>query len=264
MSRLAGKNVFITGASAGIGAACALEFAKCNSNLILAARRMDRLDSLKKEILAKYPTVKIHAIELDVRDRKKVFESIEALPSSFKDINVLVNNAGLVQGMDTVETVSEEAFDIVFETNVKGLLSVTQAVLPIMKARDNGHIINIGSIAGIQCYPGGGVYCASKHAVDALTKTLRMELVSTGINVTSIEPGMVETEFSVIRFYGDKSKADKVYEGIEPLTGEDIAETVVFVAGRPPHVNIANMLVLPTNQASVYQVHRKPTAAAAK
>ncbi|KAI9333353.1 hypothetical protein DFJ73DRAFT_854465 [Zopfochytrium polystomum] len=261
MSRLANKTVLISGASSGIGRACAIAFARAPcARIVLAARRFDRIVALKSEIEASFPSVQVHAVELDVRDRAKVFSSLSALPAPFQDIHVLVNNAGLVNGMDTIEKVSEDAYDVMFDTNVKGLLNVTQAILPQMKERDSGHIINISSISGTQVYPGGGVYCASKHAVDALTRTLRLELVATGINVTSIDPGMVETEFSIVRFAGDKAKADKVYEGIEPLTGEDVAETVVFVASRPPHVNIASMLVLPTNQAAVHSVHRKPAA----
>lgn len=257
MQRLASRTVLITGASSGIGRACALAFARSSCpRLILTARRMERLSALKAEIEGQFPTCAVLTIELDVRDRPKVLDAIKTLPDPFKDVSVLVNNAGLVHGTDTIENVSENAYDVMFDTNVKGLLSVTQAILPGMKAKNTGHIINISSISGTQVYPGGGVYCASKHAVDALTRTLRLELVATGINVTSIDPGMVETEFSVVRYYGDKEKADKVYEGLDPLTGDDIAETVVFVASRPPHVNIANMLVLPTHQAAVHCVYR--------
>ncbi|KAJ3012744.1 UNVERIFIED_CONTAM: hypothetical protein HDU68_001046 [Siphonaria sp. JEL0065] len=257
-SRLTGKTALITGASAGIGRATAFEFARSNANmnLILTGRRADRLASIKDELLSSFKGLSVHTIEMDVRDRVKVFEAIEALPEAFKNIHILVNNAGLVKGMDSLETVKPEDFAVMFDTNVKGLLNVTQAVLPGMKARNQGYIINISSIAGTQTYPGGGIYCATKHAVDAMTRTLRMELVSTKINVTSIDPGMVETEFSIVRFYGDKNKADAVYKGIEPLTGEDVAETVVFVASRKPHVNVANMLLLPTNQAAVHLVHR--------
>jgi 3-hydroxy acid dehydrogenase/malonic semialdehyde reductase len=169
---------------------------------------------------------------MDVREKNSVNELLHNLPKDFKDVDVLVNNAGLVVGVDPIETVSEEAINNMFDTNVKGLLNVTQAILPGMKSRNRGHIINISSISGTQVYPNGGVYCASKHAVDALTRTLRLELVSTKINVTSIDPGLVETEFSVIRFGGDKERADAVYKGLDPLTGKDVAETVVFVATR--------------------------------
>ncbi|KAJ3094363.1 hypothetical protein HK100_006156 [Physocladia obscura] len=226
-------------------------------NLILTGRRADRLDAIKAELLASFQGLNVHTVPLDVRDRAKVFEAIESLPAAFKNIDILVNNAGLVQGLDTLENVTPEDFNTMFDTNVKGLMNVTQAVLPGLKARNNGYIINISSIAGTQVYPGGGIYCATKHAVDAITRTLRLELVSTKINVTSIDPGMVETEFSVVRFYGDKAKADAVYKGIEPLTGQDVAELVVFVASRKPHVNVANVLLLPTNQAAVHMVHRE-------
>ncbi|KAJ3291941.1 hypothetical protein HK104_005697 [Borealophlyctis nickersoniae] len=263
MSRLSGKTVLVTGASAGIGEACAIEFAKEGSHLVLAARRIDRLKELKERLAKESPATRVCAVELDVRDRKSVFETIQSLPSEFSDIDVLVNNAGLVIGMETIDTIAEEAVHTMIDTNVKGLLWVTQAVLPGMKTRGRGHIINVSSISGREVYPGGGVYCASKHAVDALTRTLRLELVDTPLNVTSIEPGMVETEFSVVRFRGDKAKADSVYAGVEPLTGKDIAEvrilivTVVFAANRPPHVQIASMLVLPTAQAAVHSVARK-------
>ena len=187
-----------------------------------------------------------------------MFQSIKSLPDEFKQIDVLVNNAGLVIGLDHVEDVTAEALDTMIDTNVKGLFHVTQAVLPTMKARQSGHIINISSIAGTEAYAGGSVYCASKHAVDAITRSLRMELVNTPINVSSIDPGLVETEFSVVRFRGDKLRADAVYKGLRPLTGVDIAETVVFVAGRPPHVQIASMVVFPTNQAAATTVYRAP------
>ncbi|KAJ3011364.1 hypothetical protein HKX48_006865 [Thoreauomyces humboldtii] len=208
MGRLAGKTVLVTGASGGIGAACAVEFAKEGCVLILAARRTEKLAEVQKAITAEAPNVKVQAVELDVRDRKKVFSALENL-----EVDVLVNNAGLVIGVDKIDSVTEEAIDTMLDTNVKGLLFATQAVLPGMKKRGSGHIINISSISGKEVYPGGGVYCASKHAVDALTRTLRMELVDTPINVTSIEPGLVETEFSIVRFAGDKAKADAVYKG---------------------------------------------------
>ena len=194
---------------------------------------------------------------MDVRDRAQVFKEFGNLPESFKNVDVLVNNAGLVIGMDSIETVSEEAINTMFDTNVKGLLNVTQAILPGMKLRNRGHIINISSISGTQVYPNGGVYCASKHAVDALTRTLRLELVHTKINVTSIDPGLVETEFSIVRFQGDKSKADAVYKGLEPLTAKDVAECVVFAATRPAHVQVASMVLFPTHQAAVNVVHRE-------
>ncbi|KAJ3344427.1 hypothetical protein HDU83_005256 [Entophlyctis luteolus] len=235
-------------------------------NLILTGRRADRLEDIKRELLDSFKGLNVHTVELDVRDRAKgrasaipahqVFAAIESLPTSFKTIDILVNNAGLVQGLDTLENVTPADYDTMFDTNVKGLLNVTQAVLPGMKSRNAGYIINISSISGTQVYPGGGIYCATKHAVDAITRTLRLELVSTQINVTSIDPGMVETEFSVVRFRGDQTRADAVYKGLQPLSGQDVAEMVVFVASRRPHVNVANVLLLPTNQAAVHLVHR--------
>ncbi|KAJ3330465.1 hypothetical protein HDU91_003569, partial [Kappamyces sp. JEL0680] len=220
-------------------------------------RRVDRLEELKKVFAKEYPSVKVHSIVLDVRNKEKVVEAIARLPTEFQNIDILVNNAGLVIGVDPIETVSEEAINTMFDTNVKGLMYVTQAVLPGMKKRDWGCIVNINSIAGTEAYANGGTYCATKHAVTALTKSLRHELISTPINVISIEPGLVETEFSVIRYGGDQAKADSVYKGLEPLTGSDIAETVVFATSRKPHVQIASMVVFPTAQAAATTAFRK-------
>ncbi|KAL2918172.1 hypothetical protein HK105_202099 [Polyrhizophydium stewartii] len=256
-SRLLGKAVLITGASAGIGEACAREYARAGAHLILTARRVDRLASLAKELKAQHPSVRVLPVAMDVRDRKQVFSAIEGLPEEFRNVDVLVNNAGLVIGVDPVETVAPEAVDTMFDTNVKGLINVTQAVLPIMKKRNSGHIVNLSSVAGTQAYPGGSIYCGTKHAVDAITRALRMELVSTPINVTSIDPGLVETEFSLIRFGGDKERAAGPYAGLTPLSGEDIAEAIVFATSRRPHVQISTMQIFPTNQASVYHFHRE-------
>ncbi|KAG0361322.1 hypothetical protein BG005_008615 [Podila minutissima] len=253
-SRLHGKNVLITGASSGIGEACARHFAQAGSNLLLAARRKGRLENLKQDLLKKHPQIQISTFELDVRVRDKV----RATASTFGDVDVLVNNAGLVIGLEKLEDISEEAIDTMIDTNVKGLVHVTQAVLPGMRARNKGHIINIGSVAGQQSYGNGSIYCASKAAVASITKALLFETMDTDIRISEINPGMVETEFSVVRFKGDHGKADAVYQGIEPLTGHDIAEMVVFVAGRPAHVNVAEMLVFPTHQAAATTVYRKP------
>ncbi|KAL1914311.1 uncharacterized protein VTP21DRAFT_9004 [Calcarisporiella thermophila] len=258
MGRLEGKNVLITGASAGIGEACARLFAKENANLILTARRLERLDALREGILSKHPNLTVHCAQLDVRNKLAVDGLLPSLPSELQEVDVLVNNAGLVIGLDHVVDVSEEAINTMIDTNVKGLLYVTQAILKGMKERNRGHIINIGSVSGTQVYPGGGTYCGTKHFVDAITRTLLLELVSTPIRVTQINPGMVETEFSLVRFKGDKDRAEKVYEGLQPLTGEDIAELVVFAAGRPPHVNVADVLVFPVNQATASVSHREP------
>ncbi|RUP44887.1 hypothetical protein BC936DRAFT_148893 [Jimgerdemannia flammicorona] len=259
MGRLEGKTVLISGASAGIGEATAKEFARAGSNLarILTARRVERLESLKKELLTKYPSIKVHAVDMDVRNRSAVEKAIASLPNDLKDVDVLVNNAGLVIGLDKVADVTSDAIDTMIDTNVKGLLYLTQAVLPRMKERQQGHIINIGSVSGKQVYPGGAVYCASKHAVDAITRALSLELVDSPLRVTEVNPGMVETEFSVVRFGGDQNKADSVYKGLQPLSGEDVAEIIVFAASRPPHVNIADVLVFPTNQADARTTHRQ-------
>ncbi|KAI8878061.1 NAD(P)-binding protein [Backusella circina FSU 941] len=254
--RLKGKNVFITGASAGIGEACAREFAKEGSNLILAARRVERLESLKDELIKSHPGIHIHTFGLDVRKKANIDEAIAKLPLK-NDIDVLVNNAGLVIGVDHLADVTEDAFDTMFETNVKGLVFVTQAILPGMKANKRGHIINIGSVAGKQSYPGGSIYCGSKHAVDAINRALIYELVDTPIRVSQICPGLVNTEFSTVRFHGDKDKADNVYKGLKPLVGQDIAELVTFTASRPSHVNICDMLVFPTSQADARTTHRE-------
>ncbi|GJJ73911.1 3-hydroxy acid dehydrogenase / malonic semialdehyde reductase [Entomortierella parvispora] len=253
-SRLQGKNVLITGASSGIGEACARHFAQAGSNLILAARRKERLETLKQDLETRHPGIQIRTFELDVRARAKVQETA----AKFGDVDVLINNAGLVIGLDKLEDISEEAMDTMIDTNVKGLVHVTQSVLPGMRKRNKGHVINIGSVAGHQAYGNGSIYCASKAAVASITKALLFETIDTAIRISEINPGMVETEFSVVRFRGDKDKADSVYKGLQPLDGNDIAETVVFVAGRPDHVNIAEMLVFPTNQAAATTVYRKP------
>ncbi|KAK3825296.1 MAG: hypothetical protein J3Q66DRAFT_308683 [Benniella sp.] len=252
--RLQGKNVLITGASSGIGEACARHFAEAGSNLLLTARRTERLETLKQELVAKHPSIKVSTFELDVRVKAKVNAAIE----HFGDVDILLNNAGLVIGLDKLEDITEEAMDTMIDTNVKGLVHVTQAVLPGMRQRNRGHIINIGSVAGQQPYANGSIYCASKAAVASITRALMAETIDTAIRVSEVNPGLVETEFSVIRFRGDKEKADNVYKGLTPLNSDDIAETVIFIAGRPEHVNIAEMLVFPTNQAGATNVYRQP------
>ncbi|KAF9426885.1 hypothetical protein BGZ94_005864 [Podila epigama] len=256
-SRLRGKNVLIVILLILILYFLFASFTPKSSQIqtkLLAARRKDRLEQLKQDLSSKHPEINISTFELDVRVRAKVQETAALLG----DVDVLVNNAGLVIGLDKLEDISEQALDTMLDTNVKGLVHVTQAVLPRMRARDQGHIINIGSVAGQQPYANGSVYCASKAAVASISRALVFETMDTAIRVSEINPGMVETEFSVVRFKGDRSKADAVYQGIQPLTGEDIAETVVFVAGRPAHVNIVEMLVFPTNQAAATTVYRKP------
>ncbi|KAL7309050.1 hypothetical protein PS15m_011176 [Mucor circinelloides] len=258
MGRLEGKTIFITGASSGIGEASARQFAQEGSNLVLTARRVEKLQQLKQDILKSHPKIHVHAVQLDVRDKKQIDTVIAELPAEVKDIDVLLNNAGMVIGTDPLVDVEEAVVDQMLATNVKGLVFLTQAVVPRMKERGTGHVINIGSVAGKQAYAGGSIYCATKFAVDAITKALAIELVDTPIRVSQICPGLVNTEFSTIRFRGDKEKADNVYKGLQPLVADDIAELIVFTAGRPAHVNIADMLVFPVNQADSKTVYRRP------
>lgn len=255
MTDLNGKTVLITGASAGIGEACARAFAREGANLILTARRVERLEALAKELTDEH-SVQVYIRACDVRNKEDVDALILAFPEEFCGIDVLVNNAGLVIGLNKAHETPDEDVDTMMDTNVKGLLHVTRAVVPCMVKEGKGHIINISSIAGHEAYPGGAVYCASKHAVDAITKSLRMDLVDTSLRVTAISPGLVETEFSLVRFNGDESKAKAVYDGLEPLVAKDIAEAVLFAASRPEHVQIADMIIFPTQQASAGIVHR--------
>ncbi|KAF4125361.1 3-hydroxy acid dehydrogenase / malonic semialdehyde reductase [Geosmithia morbida] len=262
--RLAGKTVVITGASSGIGRSTALEFARTspeNLRLILTARRDDALRELAAEIKAEVGDgVKVLPVQLDVRDADAVRGFVGNLPEEWRDINVLVNNAGLVKGVARAPEIREEDVNVMFQTNVTGLINMTQAVLPIfLKRADGGHgdIINIGSIAGREPYVGGSIYCATKAAVRSFTESLRKELIATRIRVMTVDPGQVETNFSVVRFYGDKAKADAVYAGCEPLTPDDIAEIIVFNASRRENLVIADSLVFPNHQASATVLHRK-------
>ncbi|MFC1477685.1 SDR family oxidoreductase [candidate division KSB1 bacterium] len=256
MFSLKKKVAFITGASAGIGLACAESFAAAGAKLILTARRIDRLAQLSTELKEKYDTESL-CIKLDVRKQKEVNDAVDSLPGDWKNIDILVNNAGLARGVETIADGDLTNWDIMIDTNIKGLLNVSRKIIPIMKQRKAGHIINLGSIAGHQVYHGGNIYCATKHAVNALTQAMQIELVDTPIRVSSVSPGMVETEFSMIRFNGDSEKAKNVYKGLQPLTAEDIADAVVFCATRPPHVNINDLIIMPVNQANVYAVHRE-------
>jgi len=250
------KTVFITGASSGIGYACAEVFAKQKFNLLLASRRVDRLHEIATDLQNKYG-IQIHTIGLDVRDKMLVQKVWDELPDKWKNIDVLINNAGLSRGLDPIEQGDTEDWDSMIDTNVKGLLYVTRLVAPLMKEKKQGHIINIGSIAGKEVYPNGNVYCATKHAVDALTKAMRIDLLPYNIKVTSVDPGAVETEFSIVRFKGDSEKAKKVYEGFTPLTAEDVAEAIWFAASRPAHVNVNDLLLMPTAQASGTLFHKQ-------
>jgi len=247
------KTAFITGATSGIGKAAAEIFAKNNINLILCGRRKERLIQLKKE-LSEFTNVYI--LDFDVQDKKAVFEAVASIPESFKTIDVLINNAGNAHGLNPIHEGNTDDWEAMIDINIKGLLYVTKAISPNMVAQKNGHIINIGSIAAKEVYEQGNVYCASKHAVDALNKGMRIDLSKYGIRVSAIHPGAVETEFSKVRFKGDIEKADSVYKGFEPLKAEDVADLIHFVITRPYHVNISDVLILPTAQASGTSIQR--------
>lgn len=242
------KVVLITGASSGIGAACARKFAKEGWDIILNARDKSKLEDLVQELIRAYPDQKFWTSIFDVRNREQVKEALVGFPTDC--IDVLINNAGLVIGLDKEFEGNMDEWDVMIDTNVKGLLTMTRLVVPGMIERGRGHIINIGSIAGDAAYPGGSIYCATKAAVKALTDGLRIDLVDTPLRVTNIKPGMVETNFSVVRYRGDKQAADNFYKGIKPLTGDDVAESVYFAASAPEHVQIAEILLMPTNQAT--------------
>ena len=247
---------FITGASSGIGEACARKFAQGGYTLLLNARNTTKLQALQKELETTY-NIEVITLPFDVRDRKAAAEALASLPKEYQAIDVLVNNAGLALGIDKEYEGTEENYDTMIETNITALLMMTRLVVPGMRNRGKGHIINIGSVAGDAAYPGGSVYCATKAAVKVLSDGLRMDLVHTPLRVTNVKPGLVETNFSVTRFGGDKERADNVYKGIKPLTGKDIAEVVYFAASAPAHVQIAEVLVLATHQASGSLVHRQ-------
>lgn len=243
------KTVFITGASSGIGEGCARKFAAQGARLILNSRSKGKLETLAKELNEKYGT-SCHVLPFDVCDRRAAADALASLPDEWSSIDVLINSAGLAIGVDKEHEGSLDEWDVVIDTNIKALLAMTRMVVPGMVERGRGHIINIGSIAGDAAYPGGSVYCATKAAVKALSDGLRIDLVDTPLRVTNVKPGLVETNFSVVRFRGDNDKADNVYKGIRPLTGDDIAEVVYFAASAPEHMQIAEVLVMPTNQAT--------------
>lgn len=250
------KLVFITGASSGIGQACAEIFAQNGARLLLAARRVDRLKKLAAKLERLYKS-DIYYIRLDVRHQGEVEGKINSLPAEWKKIDILINNAGLSRGLNKLHEGDLTDWEEMVDTNIKGLLYVSRTVIPGMVKRKKGHVINIGSIAGHEVYPGGNVYCATKHAVDALTKGMQIDLVDTLVRVSTVDPGMVETEFSMVRFHGDKEKAKSVYKGIKPLKAFDIAEAVYFCASRPTHVNIHQLRIMPTVQATATIAHRK-------
>src|SRR5512143_731556 len=255
MLSLKDKIVFVTGASAGIGESTAKAFAALGARILLCARRADRLSALGRE-LERDHKADVHHFQLDVRDQAAVDKAVAGLPKDWQAIEVLVNNAGLSRGLDKLPNGLVSDWEEMIDANIKGLLYVTRDVLPGMVARGRGHIINIGSIAGREVYPGGNVYCASKFAVNALSNAMRLDLNGTPIRVSEVAPGMVETEFSLVRFHGDAGRAAKVYQGLTPLSPDDIADAVVWCATRPLHVNVSEVVVMPTAQASTTLVHR--------
>jgi len=256
MESLKEKIVFITGASSGIGKATAYAFAKNGANVIITARRKNLIDDIAEDIKSKYG-VKVLSLQLDVRDKNQVLQVVNSLPNDWKNIDILINNAGLARGLNKFYEDDPNGWDEMIDTNVKGLLFVTHAILPGMIERKFGHIINIGSIAGHEAYPKGAVYCATKHAVDAITRSIRMDTIDKNILVSTIDAGLVETNFSNIRFNGDTEKAKQVYRGLKPLTGEDVADAIIYCASRPAHVNIAEITLLAARQASATIVYRE-------
>jgi 3-hydroxy acid dehydrogenase / malonic semialdehyde reductase len=251
-----GRTVLITGASSGIGQASAEAFAAAGERLLLCARRVERLHALADRLKASYDT-ECHVFALDVRDSAAVESALTALPEAWQDIDILLNNAGLSRGLDPLQEGLLSDWQEMLETNVQGLLFVSRAILPGMVARGAGQVINIGSIAGHQVYPNGAVYCASKHAVAALTQGMRLDLNGTGVRVSTVDPGLVQTEFSQVRFHGDQKRAQATYTGMTPLSAVDVAETVLWVASQPAHVNVAEVLLLPSDQASATVVARR-------
>lgn len=253
------KTIMITGATSGFGKAIAYKFAQHGYQLILTGRRMERLRGIEAELNELYGA-KVQTLNFDVRDKEAAKNAIGSLPHDFKKIDILVNNAGLAAGLSTIQDGNTDDWDLMIDTNVKGLLYISRLIMPMMIAAKSGHIINISSIAGKEVYPKGNVYCATKFAVDAITKSMRIDMLEHGIKVTSIDPGAAETEFSLVRFEGDAERAKKTYEGYEPLIGEDIADIVFFVATRPAHVVLNDIVVTCTAQANTQNFFKKPVA----
>ena len=249
------KIVFITGATSGIGKACAEKFAPAGFDLILTGRRNDRLQTLKKNLEAQFH-IEVLTLNFDVQDKEIVFSTIDMLEEKWRKIDVLINNAGLSLGRDSFLDANIEDWDNMMQTNVNGLLYITKALLPFL-IEQKAHIFNMGSIAGKEVYENGNVYCASKFAVDAISRSMRVDLLKYGIRVTAIHPGAVETEFSIVRYKGDKEKADQVYKGMKPLSGEDVADVIYYAANLPQHVCINELTVTPTQQASAFYFHRE-------
>lgn len=256
MISLQNQIILITGASSGIGTACAKVFAGAGARLILAARRLERLQELAANLRGEFGT-ETHLLQLDVRDRLAVESAISSLPAAWSEIDILINNAGLSRGLDKLHEGSFTDWEEMIDTNIKGLLYLTRYVVPGMVKRDRGHVVNIGSIAGHQTYPNGNVYCGTKAAVRAISEGLKQDLLGTPVRVTSVDPGMVETEFSDVRFHGDSDRAKKVYQGVQPLTPEDVADVIFFCTTRSPHVNINEVVLMPVDQASATLVNRR-------
>jgi 3-hydroxy acid dehydrogenase/malonic semialdehyde reductase len=250
------KTVFITGATSGFGKATAIKYAQNGNRLILTGRRNDRLETLKLELETKY-NAQVLVLNFDVRDEKATTAAIENLRDTWKNIDVLVNNAGLASGLDPIQTGNFDDWNKMIDTNVKGLLYVSRAIIPLMIQQKSGHIVNIGSTAGKEVYPNGNVYCASKHAVDAITKGMRIDLLPHQIKVTQIAPGAANTEFSTVRFHGDEARADKFYQGFNPILAEDIAELIFYATSLPAHLCINDLVVTSTAQANSYLIHRE-------
>jgi len=250
------KIALITGATAGIGHETAFLLAQNNYNLILTGRRKERLESIKKELESNF-NCKVQILNFDIRKRAEVENALWSLPEEWKAIDVLINNAGLAAGLGPVNSADMDDWENMIDTNIKGFLFTTRIVSPWMIKKHSGHIINLSSIAGKEVYPNGSVYCGTKHAVAAITKAMRIELMPSGIKVSSIAPGAVETEFSLVRFNGDEKKAAQVYKGFTPLRAKDIAETILFIITRPAHVNIDDLLIMPINQASARDFNRE-------
>lgn len=249
------KTVFISGATSGIGKACAEKFASEKYNLILTGRRQQRLDEIKTNLVNSFG-IKVHTLCFDVQQKEEVFAQVNSLPAEWQKINILINNAGLALGKDSFDEADMDDWDTMLHTNVNGLLYVTRAVLPFIKKAGKGHIINMGSVAGKEVYENGNVYCASKFAVDALNKSMRIDLLKHGIKVTGIHPGAVETEFSIVRFKGDEDKAGAAYKGLVPLTAEDIANTIYYCASLPPHICINDLVITCLQQAGTYYFYK--------
>ncbi|MGK7911764.1 MAG: SDR family oxidoreductase [Synechococcus sp.] len=255
MARLNDSIVLVTGASSGIGESCAREFARAGAKLLLAARRVEKLQELARMLQAEFGC-STHVMQLDVCDRPAVEAALSSLPDDWQAIDILVNNAGLSRGLDKLQEAEFQDWEEMIDTNIKGLLYVTRLVVPGMLERNAGHVINIGSTAGHEAYPGGSVYCATKFAVKAITQALKKDLHGSPIRVSSVDPGLVETNFSNIRFRGDTDRAASTYDNMTPLTPDDVAEIVVFCASRPAHVNIADVIVMPTDQSAATMVYR--------